>query len=61
MQCINGQGYKENHDAEGWICAPDGKAISPMCRKHAQEVIDEYAAKLRQTWHFVIARPGDER
>ena len=58
MNCTNGQGYRENHPAEGWICAPDGRRISPMCRAQAEEAIREYAEKLGETWTFgVLPKP----
>ena len=50
--CIDGKGIVRDHFAEGWLRAPDGRKISPMCRHHAQEVIDEYQAKLGETWAF---------
>lgn len=51
-RCVNGQGYMENHAAEGWIVSPEGRRISPMCARQAQEAIDEYAAKLGEIWTF---------
>ena len=50
--CINGQGYREDHEADGWIVSPEGRRISPMCRQQAREVIAEYAMKLGEAWTF---------
>ncbi len=54
--CINGQGYQEDHQAEGWIVSPEGRCISPMCERQAQEMINEYAMKLGEEWTFVRER-----
>lgn len=52
MVCINGQGRPETHHAEGWLCAPDGRQILPMCRRQAMETIAEYRAVLGERWTF---------
>lgn len=52
MRCTNGLGYRENHEAEGWLCAPDGKHIVGMCRADADIVIQEYQEKLGKRWYF---------
>lgn len=54
QNCTDGQGIRQDHIAEGWIVQPDGKRNpgGTMCRKHAQEVIDEYQEKLGENWTF---------
>jgi hypothetical protein len=40
------------HDAEGFIVSPEGMRVQPMCRQHAQHLIDEYAISPGETWTF---------
>ncbi len=51
-RCIDGKGNRTTHEADGWLCCPNGRQIAPMCRRHAQECIDEYTQKLGETWTF---------
>ena len=43
---------QQPHAATGWLCAPDGRRIDPMCSEHAQPIIDEYRTKLNEHWFF---------
>jgi hypothetical protein len=54
--CIDERGQAEQHPAEGWLCAPNGRPIIRMCELHATRTIEEYRAKLGEHWVFV---PGD--
>lgn len=54
-RCVDGKGRRTGHAAEGYIVAPDGDRIGSMCRRHANKVIDEYAAKLGEAWTFEFA------
>ena len=58
LHCTDGKGYRTDHRAEGYICAPDGDRIpGAMCRKDAEVVIAEYSAKLGEAWTFESATP----
>ena len=59
-KCINGQGYVENHEAEGWLCSPDGAPIVGTCQRHADIIAQEYAITLGETWTFKLAAKGDK-
>lgn len=50
--CTDGRGYRQDHDAEGWLYSPEGRPIIAQCHAHAQAVIAEYAAKLDEQWTF---------
>lgn len=50
--CTNGLGYREDHEAEGWIISPEGRPIIAMCRRQAEKVINEYREKLGEEWTF---------
>lgn len=53
FKCHDGLGRTEaGHFADGWIIAPSGRKISPMCRGHAAAVIEEYRSKLGEAWTF---------
>lgn len=52
IDCTNGQGIRQSHDAEGYIVSPTGRRIGAICSKCAQEIIDEYKDKLGQVWTF---------
>lgn len=48
-------GLRQDHQAEGWLCSPEGRRIVATCRAHAEIVIAEYREKLNQTWTFETA------
>ena len=54
-RCTDGTGHPHDVPAEGWILDPDGVRRGAMCKAHAQAVIEEYAAKLGETWSFEAA------
>jgi hypothetical protein len=43
---------QQPHAATGWLCAPGGQHIDPMCLEHAKPVIAEYRDKLGEVWRF---------
>ncbi len=49
-----GTDRRHRHASEGKLIAPDGTAVPGcfMCREHATVIIDEYKAKLGETWTF---------
>lgn len=51
--CIDGQGHRTDHEAQGWLFTPEGEANTQMCARHAAEVIAEYGEKLDQAWGFM--------
>ena len=56
-KCRDGQGRLCPNDAEVWLLAPGESepmsGMGGMCRKHGQEVIDEYRTKLGEHWAIV--------
>jgi hypothetical protein len=50
--CVDGAGARQDHDAQGRICAPGPVPVGHMCATCAKITIDEYAAKWGQTWTF---------
>lgn len=54
MHCWDGRGSRCTNPAEYRLRDAQGNDIpGGMCRKHAQEVIDEYAQKLGWQWTAV--------
>jgi len=56
--CIDRQGRRTNHQAEGWLCSPDGLRIVPKCEPCALKTIREYQWALGEVWTF--AKDADE-
>lgn len=54
MECTNGRSERTGHEAEGWLVAPDGRSIQAMCRRHADECIEEFREKLEEEWSFEV-------
>jgi hypothetical protein len=52
LTCTDGHGRSHDAPAEGFLVSPEGMRVLPICRKHADEIIAEYARTPGETWTF---------
>lgn len=52
LTCTDGHGLAHDAPADGFLISPEGLRVQPMCRKHADEIIAQYAAAPGEAWTF---------